>query len=407
MKVAFVVQRCGTEVNGGAESLCLQIAQRMAKYWDTEVLTTCARDYMTWEDWYSPGLEKIGATAVRRFPVDAPRDIAEFNRISAHLLAGKRTPSIAEQENWMREQGPMSGQLLDHIARHRGDFDAFIFFGYLYATTYFGLPLVREKAYLAPLGHDEWPIHLSMWDPLFAMPRGFIFQTEEELAFLRQRFPMLPLNGPVAGIGVDLPTELHPEKFRETYRLTEPFVLYVGRVDASKGCDEMFAFFKGRAGVSGAPHFKLVVIGKEVLPVPFHDDIVYLGFVSEEEKWDAMAACDWMLLPSRYESLSISLLETWAAGRPGIVNAQSEVLMGHCRRGNGGLWYNDWKECEAILRLIDARTKDVLGQQGRAYVTERYSWSRVEGDYLRALEAASSALQSVTAEPARRLKETR
>lgn len=48
-KIAFVVQRYGLDVNGGAEYHCRLIAERMTKYFDVEVLTTCAIDYMTWK----------------------------------------------------------------------------------------------------------------------------------------------------------------------------------------------------------------------------------------------------------------------------------------------------------------------------------------------------------------------
>lgn len=357
----------------------------MTRHWDVEVLTTCALDYMRWENHYSEGEEKIGGVTIRRFAVDLPRDVADFDRLSGELLAKGAGATLEQQEEWMRAQGPVSSRLLEHLKTRSAEYDAFIFFGYLYATTYFGLPLVEEKAYLAPLGHDEWPIHLSMWEALFALPRGYVFQTPEELAFLRKRFPKLALEGPVAGIGVELPAHSEPEKFRETYQLRDPFLLYVGRIDASKGCAGMFAWFQARTDLDG-PRCKLVLIGCEILPVPFHDDIIYLGFVSEEEKWNAMAACDWLILPSEYESLSISLLETWATGRPAIVNGRSEVLRGHCRRSHGGLWYNEWNECEAILRLVEPETKMMLGTQGQDYVRTHYSWDRIESDYLRALD---------------------
>ena len=44
-RIGFVVQRAGAEVNGGAESHCLQVALRMGRHWNTEVLTTCALDF--------------------------------------------------------------------------------------------------------------------------------------------------------------------------------------------------------------------------------------------------------------------------------------------------------------------------------------------------------------------------
>ena len=78
-KVAFIVQRCGREVNGVAESLCLMVAQRMAAHWRTEVLTTCALDYVNWTNHYPQGKEIIDGALVRRFPVEESRDVQKFN----------------------------------------------------------------------------------------------------------------------------------------------------------------------------------------------------------------------------------------------------------------------------------------------------------------------------------------
>ena len=387
MKVAFVVQRCGAEVNGGAETLCFQVAQRMRQHWEVEILTTCALDYMRWENFYPEGKALVEGVTTRRFSVDAPRDLAQFDALSEKLAHRGTAATLTEQEKWMRAQGPMSQGLLRYLSAAADDYDAFIFFGYLYATTYFGLPLVKEKALLAPLGHDEWTIHLPMWDTLFSLARAFIFQTPEEQSFLRHRFPQLPLPGEVAGIGVETEPNPRPDEFRTRYDLPGPFLLYAGRVDASKGCGEMFEWFLTRDREAG-PQLKLVILGREAMPVPFHDDVISLGFVSESEKWSAMAACAWMILPSRYESLSIALLENWVAGRPAIVNAHSEVLRGHCQRSHGGLWYEDWRECEAIVRTVTGASQQILGNQGRAYVERNYSWEETERFYQETISAA-------------------
>ena len=381
MKVAFVVQRCGVEVNGGAEHHCLQVAQKMARYWQTEVLTTCALEYITWDNFYPPGTEQIGATLVRRFPVDYPRDIVQFNEISARLDARQKEATLVEQETWMRAQGPMSSGLLAYLEDAKGRYDAFVFFGYLYATTYLGLPIVRDKAWLAPLGHDEWPIYFSMWDTFFSLPQGFIFNTEAEREFLQHRFSTNPLPGPVTGVGIEVPNEINSENFRTRYDLHGPFLLYVGRIDESKGCAEMLEYFaRWKAEVPSS--YKLVLLGKEVMPIPFHDDIIHLGFVSEEEKWSAMKACDWLLMPSPHESLSMVLLEGWSMGRPALVNAKCAVLVRHCQESNAGLWYDDFQEWRAALESVDSETKLALGRQGQVYVRQHYSWKRVESDYL-------------------------
>lgn len=284
----------------------------------------------------------------------------------------------------MRAQGPISTALLKYLSEHRDSYDAFIFFGYLYATTYFGLPLVRDKAWLEPLAHDEWTIYLKMWNDFFSLPKGLIFNTEAERAFLKQRFPGARLNGPVAGIGLEAPVRIHDAEFRQRYNLTGPFLLYVGRIDQSKGCDTMFEYFLRWKQERGTAH-KLVLLGREVLPVPFHDDIIHLGFVDETEKWAAMASCEWLLMPSAYESLSIVLLETWSVGRPALVNKASSVLVSHCRRSNGGLWYSNFDQWSTSLSALDEETRGPLGRQGQAYVRERYTWGRIETAYLSAL----------------------
>ena len=386
MRVAFVVQRCGLEVNGGAETHCLQVAQRMAGYWKTEVLTTCALDYMTWQNHYPEGLERLGGAVIRRFLVDTPRDVASFNRLSEELHARQKSATLAEQETWMRAQGPMSAGLLDYLRAKVDSYDAFVFFGYLYATTYFGLPLVKDKASLAPLAHDEWTIYFSMWNRFFALPKTLIFNSEAERQFLRERFPSISLEGPVIAVGIQPPREVEPDSFRARYGITELFLLYVGRVDESKGCATMFDYFSRWKNETGSPH-KLVLLGTEVMPVPFHDDIIHLGFVGDEDKWEAMSACDWLIMPSPHESLSMALLETWSVGRPALVNGTCDVLTSHCRQSNGGLWYNNYTEWSAALSIIDEDTKRVLGRQGQAYVERCYSWERVERDYLALLGA--------------------
>ena len=385
MRVAFIVQRCGQEVNGGAEAHCLQVAQRMSKHWDTEVLTTCALDYMTWADHYPPGPEETGGTIIRRFPVDHPREVESFNRLSGELHGRQQSVTMAEQEQWMRAQGPVSSALLEYLAANRDEYNAFIFFGYLYAPTYFGLPIVQEKAFLAPLAHDEWTIYFSMWDQFFTLPRRLIFNTSFERDFLHRRFPDLRLDGPVVGVGIEPPPAFHPERFRQRYRLTEPFLLYLGRIDESKGCGRLIEDFIDGSNAGTIPQ-KLVLAGNEVMPIPFHDDVIHLGFIDHEQKWDALAACDWLIMPSPHESLSMALLEAWAAGRPALVAAEAEVLVGLCRRANAGLWYRDLADLQTILRVIDDRAKEALGANGQRFVEENYSWERVEAAYIQLLQ---------------------
>lgn len=379
-RIAFVVQRAGDDVNGGAEYLCLAVARAMSAIWDVEIITTCARDYLTWADHYPAGVERLDGVTIRRFPVDKPRELARHNRLSRQILERGTSATTADQEAWMKSQGPYSTPLLRYIRENAQTFERFFFYTYLYATTYFGLPLVADKAVLVPFAHDEWPIHLPFYDALFRAPAAVVFSTPEERAFLQRRFPGAALEGPTIGLGVTAPPDVRPERFRHRIGLERPYALYVGRIDASKGClrlIETFARYKERYG----DDLMLVLIGRAVVEIPEVTDVLAVGFVDEATKFDALAGAVALVQPSAMESLSIVLLESWSAGRPVLVTAESDVLVGQTRRANGGLWYGDDTEFGVALRLLRGPIGTQLGACGRGFVDENYRWPRIVEQY--------------------------
>jgi glycosyltransferase involved in cell wall biosynthesis len=385
VRAAFVVQRCGREVNGGAEAACLTAASHMGKHWEIDILTTCALDYMTWSDHYPPGDERIGNVTVRRFPVSHVRDVQAFNRKSEAIVGRLKSAPLEDQVAWMRAQGPFSDALTKYIAAHREIYDVFFFYTYLYATTYFGLPAVRDKALLVPFAHDEWPIHLSMWDEFFGYPRGLVFSAHEEREFLRERFPDTPMEGEIVGVGIDPPEVLDARRFREKYAIDGPFMLYVGRIDEAKNSPMLFDYFL-RLKAKAASDLKLILIGRSQLPVPQHPDIHELGFVSDQDKWDALAACQFLVNPSALESLSIVMLEAWHAKKPVLVNASADVMVGHCRRSNGGLWFSSYEEFEAEVAMMGTSIGPRLGEAGHRYTATNYRWAKIEEQYMRLAE---------------------
>lgn len=380
-KVAFVVQRCGREVNGGAEKLCFLIAQRISINHQVEVLTTCAVDYISWANHYPPGIELIDGVFVRRFLVSNTRVIESFNSLSSQLRSNINA-DLDQQQQWMRSQGPWSPELFEFIKSHSEEYHAFVFFGYLYAQTWFGLPLVANKAILVPLAHDEWTIYLSMWDHFFSLPCGFIFNTIEERDFITKRFPTLRIDGPVAGVAIDHLTDIDPLRFRLKYKIDGGFLLYIGRIDPSKGCDSLFAFFLKRRVARKNPA-KLLLFGNATMLIPDHADIISLGFINEQDKWDGLAACDALVMPSPYESLSMVLLEAWSVAKPVIVNGHCKVLVGQCQRSNGGIWYESFSQFDQCLDIIqNGFYSSVIGKQGWRFVRKNYSWDSIESVYL-------------------------
>ena len=83
-----------------------------------------------------------------------------------------------------------------------------------------------------------------------------------------------------------------------------------------------------------------------MLPPPNTEDIICLGFVSEEEKLKWMSKARALILPSRYESLYFICIRSFGDGSPVLVNGRSSVLKGHCIRSGAGYIYENYLEFE-------------------------------------------------------------
>jgi glycosyltransferase involved in cell wall biosynthesis len=392
LRIAYVVQRYGTEVNGGSETHCRGLAEHLARNHQVDVLTTRAMDYVTWQNEYPEGTVDINGVCVRRFGVDQPRETARFNEMSERVLAKPHTPD--DELHWMRLQGPCSTSLLTYLEQNRVTYDVFLFQTYLYATTYFGLPLVSDRAILVPTAHDELPIYLSIFDELFRQARYLLCLSPEERAFLTRRFFDLHLKAEVIGTGIEPPPQVseEPEWEKLRDRLGDsPFILYVGRIDESKGCARLIEFFERYAAESAWPDLKLLLVGKDVMRAPGSPNIVLSGFVSEATKWCAIRECRFMVAPSPYESLCIAALEAWLAKKAVLANGDCAVLRGQCVRSNGGLWYTDYEEFrEAMNYLLENDpVAHTLGAQGEAFVTANYTWEAVDRRLTRILDSVA------------------
>lgn len=372
-KIAFVCQRYGLEVNGGAELYCRQMAEKLAAVYDVEVFTTCAIDYVTWKDEYQPGIETINGVTVHRYRVDKERKQKPFNKISERVF-GNPGHTDAEEEIWIDEQGPVCSKLLEDLNRVHLEYKAVIFMTYLYYLTVKGSAYHFENAILIPTVHDEPPVYLRCYDDVFGSAKGIIWNMPEEKAFAEKRFPYIcGKPGTMAGIGVDVPAKPFPELPEELAECD--YVVYAGRIDESKGCGEMFRFFRAYKEQYGGD-LKLALMGKAVMDIPDAPDIVNLGFVSDEMKFKVMQEAKALLLFSRFESLSMVVLESMTMGRPVIVNGKCEVLKGHCIRSNAGLYFDNYPEFAGCLKYLLSHEEvyEAMRLNGKKYVTENYQW---------------------------------
>ena len=380
-KLLTVVQRYGDGVAGGAEAHARQLVKRLRPHFDIEVLTTAASDYRTWENTFSAGIDWVDDVPVRRFPVLRQRAF-DFKLYERRAFTAGHT--LEDERTFVDAQGPYAPDLLEHLWRVGRDADQILFFTYIYYPTVRGLPLVPERAVLVPTAHNEPAIGLSIYRPVFHAPRAIAYNTEEERAMVQRRFGNERVPNDILGVGVDVPADRQPDRFRERFGIEGDYVLYVGRIVESKGCRELFAFWQKWRKTEPERDIKLVLIGQPEMTIPVRADVVHLGVVSEQEKYDALEGAIALVVPEVLSSMSMVTLEAWACGRAVICAAASPVVWGMARRARAGLAFKDAAELGEIVVMLadDPALRARLGDSGRAFVRRTYSWPRIVETYL-------------------------
>lgn len=385
-RLAFVIQRYGELITGGAEQLCRQVVERLADDYSIDVLTTTARDYTSWKNYYVPGREKVGPLSIRRFPVQTEYRRHAFRWRTRILF---RLPHSDRQEiRWIESQGPYCPAMVEYIRQHGHDYDLFVLFSYRYYPAFFGVNTVGPKSILVPTAEHDDTIYLRTYRHLFLKPRGIIYLSPEEKALIERVSGNSNVSSTIIGIGIDPHTDVDDEQIFRKYMLNEPYLLYVGRIDENKGCGTLFHYLIRFFEENPDTPYRLVLAGNSAMEVPNHPRIQHLGYVNEEDKFSIIRNCEVMLMPSRFESLSIVTLEGMAMGKPLLINANCEVLAGHCRRSGAALPYGDYDQFAEQLKKLNRHPKLrlELGEKGKAYVAANYNWTDVKRRYQEFIE---------------------
>jgi glycosyltransferase involved in cell wall biosynthesis len=340
----------------------------------------------------------VHGIAVHRFKNARQRDPVEFARWSQKVFAQRH--SLGDELAWLDAEGPTSPDLIDYIRQHEADYDFFIFFSFRYHHTFHGARAVPSKAVLVPTAERDGALGLGIYPPVFRGVRAFMYNSYEERALIQGVAKNDSVPGVVVGVGSEIPERANAGRFRQKYNIRDRFAIYVGRIDENKGCVELFDFFE-HYSASLVDGMHLVLIGTAHVPIPKHPRIHHVGFVQDEDKYDAMAAAEVLIMPSYLESLSMVALEAWAMGKPVLANAKCDVLQGQCLRSNAGLFYANYPEFAETLRAIDTTPslQAALGRNGRTFFERHYAWPVIIRKYVDMLQQLSQAPAAHTMEP--------
>jgi len=400
--VAFVTPWFGRDLKGGAEQLAWQVTTRLAaRGYEIEVLTTCCGSFF--EDWginhYRSGESREEGITVRRFPVNA-RDRQTFDHINTRMLHIHRShlkvgvnPITMEQSKIFAAVNINSLGLIEWLKRHRSDYHAFIFIPYLYGPSINGLPLVSEKAFLQPCLHDEVYAYLPEIESIFHKAKCILLNSKGEARLASRLYgPGIIGKSTVVGGGVEV-DENNAGKVKKIggFKVNHsPFVLFLGRRDATKNTDMLvssYVLFKNKYPNS---ILKLVLAGPGKASFnSYADGIVDLGLVEEKEKDALLSNCCALFQPSKNESYSRVIMEAWFKAKPVVVHRECLATATAVQDANGGWLAGDEADWAAMFSFVDKnmKSKNLLesGQRGRCYARQYAVWDRVIDRYEKAL----------------------
>lgn len=383
-KIAFVIPWYGLGISGGAEAACRNLAERLALSGEqVEIITTCVQQFNSdWnKNYYSPGEERLNGVLVKRFKV-RKRNTKKFDEINLKLMNGQIISS--EEEQVFLQEMVNSSDLENYLKNNKNDYKKIIFTPYMFGVTYHGIQQVLDKAILLPAFHDESYAYFKSFKDVYSKVKGMIFFSEMERDWAEKNYDLSNVDKEVLGLGIE-PFTYNAQSFCEKYNIQEySYILYAGRKDAGKKVDELITYFREYV-LKNNSDLKLVLIGGGTIEIPsdMKDSIIDLGFVDEQDKYDAYSGALVFINPSLYESFSIVIMESWFTGRPVIVNEKCEVTKNFSEQSNGGLYYANLKEFCAVVDLIKEQKllSNKLGENGQKFVNTKFVWEKVIDGY--------------------------
>ncbi|HLI25121.1 MAG TPA: glycosyltransferase, partial [Acidimicrobiales bacterium] len=211
---------------------------------------------------------------------------------------------------------------------------------------------------------------------VLAQPAAVWFLSGPEHELAHRLGPVTPRHAEI-GAGVDVPDDYAPDAFRRRHRLERPFLLYAGRRELDKGWPWLLQAYEEAVSLSGSELGLVTIgVGDPEIPDRLAGRVVDLGFLPEHELRDAFAAACAYVQPSRMESFSRTIMESWLAGTPVLAWDRSPVVAWHCRRSGGGRTFSDAADLAQSMKWLVAAPDEAteMAARGRAYVLGEYTW---------------------------------
>lgn len=384
-KIGFVIPWYGEHEPDGIEAELRELVARLQKAGtEVEVLTTCIQGFRS--DWnrnyYAAGTSLVNNILVRRFPTYR-RDTMAFEQVVRKMNAGQHL-SLSEEQTYI-EENINSPQLYEYLLTAEEEYALYVFLPYAFGTTYSGIQIALEKSVMIPCFQDEASLSMRLFRQEYVHTKAMIYHTATEMELAGRVYDFSTTEQICIGAGVETEIQADATIFRKAFQIHQPYLLYVGRKDASKNLPLLLCYFAELKHRHPDSPLQLVLIGEgnTKIPVSIQDDVYDLGYVTEQDKYHAMAAALALCQPSGQERFAPVLMESWLCGRPVLVSARCAVTKDFARRTNGGLYFRNYFEFEGSIQYLLEHPDEAnqMGENGRDYVRTHFNWQRIINRY--------------------------
>lgn len=399
-KIAFIVVRYGKEINGGAEYHCRMLAERLKGKYDTEIITTCVKNYLTGENYYKPGVETEDGLTIRRFLVN---DINKISKAEQDEIYRKAKPPrrlrrflyrigilsfmsrFVSTWKWklqydidLQRSGVFySDDMINYIKENKDKYDVLISITAEYSPFYFSAMNAGEKLISIPTLHLCRASFRGSIAQAISKTKYVGFNTTSEQKLAKKIFGHDLKNNGIISVGIEQIAPDDWETVKKEFKLPDKYLLYVGRLERSKTGKLLSyyeAYIKQHKGRETVP---LVAVGQIFDDRAVSPNIIYTGFVTDAQKRSIIQHAHAIINPSKYESLSLIVLEALQDKIPVLVNGNCNVLKEHCKKSNKAiLYYTNRRSFIKNLNSIiyDKEKREYMSQKGYEYLLNNYSW---------------------------------
>ena len=184
-------------------------------------------------------------------------------------------------------------------------------------------------------------------------------------------------------------------RFRNKFNINddEKLILFVGRIHEIKGLDLLVDAFHDLILNNDNVPIKLAIVGpddgylsrlrEKIREYSIEDKVIIPGPLYAEEKQEALVDCDLFVMPSKYESFSISCLEAMACGKPLVLTKNLHIhdmvdgIVGIACEDNK----NSFSESMEKI-LFDEDLAKIYGKNGKDLIKNKYNWDMINKEIL-------------------------